>query len=1486
MVLVKNNLHFNYFDLPKAILDIIYMKVPQPFQHFKQGLFRLFFLFAILFLSFCNSYAQPRIVWDTTYGGSGTDIGQKIARIPGGFIAVSHCGSSNFNVLAATDPDGSGHHGADDFWIKKLNDNGQIIWQNSLGGLGTEVATSVAPTADGGYIIAGYLGFMGSASATGDVGVPDADLTGLQGGADIWVVKLSAAGIMQWHNIIGGSAIDMAYEVIQTSDGGYLVVGESFSTDKDALAVLDADGSGNHGMVDIIVVKLRANGTIQWRNLLGGSKIDFGASCVEVANGYLIAGASNSTNGDLALPDVDGTPTHGSNYDYWVVKLDFNGNQLWDNAIGGSGIDRLNGLIATTDGNFVLIGRGESFNNGDAAPALDVDGLSHGVNPDFWAVKINPAGGIIWRNHIGTLDWDEIQSASIACDGGIILSGYSLNVAANGDKTMANPNGNRCPWLVKLNNAGKIEWDYAYASAGPSYDGPNHVTTSPMTRDYYVIVDSIGGDYFVLTTSQNQAGANKTAPNKGSFDSWLLKFTFELNADFKSDTACFGTPTQFTDLSTFTNIKPLPIYSWNFGDAASGGLNTSNAKNPTHTFTAPGTYTVTQIIQYECKYDTILKTALVPLPPTVNFSNYSVCNGSSVILSPIVNPPGGTFLWSPGGQNTSSISVSPGTKTTYSVVYTDLSSGCANSAATTVAVNPVPLLNISSQSNVLCNGGETGAATVNAANGLAPFTYAWNPGAQLTAAATGLSAQTYSATVTDNNGCSSIITATITEPTLLQAFIPAKNNIICYAGNTGWATAAGLGGIAPYTYAWSGIPSQTTQTATNLIAGTYSVSITDKNGCTALNSTNITQAPAITATVTVLNNPLCNGDATGVLSLTLSNGNSPYTYKWSPGAHSTANITGLTANAYSVSVVDVNGCTAESSANITAPPLLTMALSSTPDYCQSSNGTITILPAGGNGAYTFNWNPSNQITSTATGLSAGTYTATLTDNNGCSTTSAMAVIPIAVDTLLFSSITNARCNDSCDGSATLQLSGTANGPYNYSWNTVPPQNSLTATGLCAGTFVLTVSDVSGCADTMSVFISEPSLLKATLTSTSTLCYGDNTGTASVSTSGGTPNYSYSWDDGQIAAIATGFAAGTHSVTVTDNNGCSTTQTIQVIDAHLLVVNIIPSVAICEGQQATLNSNVLGGTPAYNYLWNTGQNMAGINTISLTVNSVYSLTVTDNNGCTAYAVTQVTVNPLPIVNFTSDGTAGCKPLCINFTNTTATTQTQAWNFGDAGSSTQANPNHCFTQTGSFNIRLTVTDNNGCSNSITQNNYIIVHPNPVASFTATPQSVSILNPIVYFTANPTGVIAWNWSFGDALGSSSIDQNTYYTYSDTGNYSVRLIVVNEFGCRDTADEFVRISPDFVLYVPNTFTPNGDGNNEEFIPMGMGVDMEKYEFYIYDRWGSQVFKSTNPLIGWDGRANGGKNIAQQDVYVWKVITTDVYGKSHRYEGHINLLK
>ncbi len=836
-----------------------------------------------------------------------------------------------------------------------------------------------------------------------------------------------------------------------------------------------------------------------------------------------------------------------------------------------------------------------------------------------------------------------------------------------------------------------------------------------------------------------------------------------------------------------------------------------------------------------------------------------------------------TYSWS-NAQN--GALVSGLAANTYTATVID-NNGCSLSQAIVVLAMVSDTLQIVSLNNVSCNGVCDGSATLQlsgVANG--PYVYTWSNG-QTNLAATSLCAGVHTCSVTDAVGCVSTKQITITQPSILTASISAQTNVLCNGNNTGNATVVAAGGSPNYTYSWSN--AQTGTTTNNLTANTFSVIVSDNNGCTVQATVTITEPPVLSLTLTATD-LLCNGISTGQVNSNVQGGVPNYTYSWS-NTTITNNISSLAAGGYSLTVTDNNGCTVQSSMILTQPIAITLTVTSTPDHCNLSDGTATVSANGGTGSYTYSWSNTSQTRNNITGLPAGVYTITVTDNNQCTQSTTVNVLPMQADTLQLVSISNTSCNNNCDGIATLQLSGVLNVPYNYNWNTIPTQNSLTATGLCAGMYSCTVTDVNGCKDSMTVSISQPAALSATLSATSTLCYGDNTGTATVTNViGGTPNYGYSWNNNQLNANAIALTAGTYTVIITDNNNCSIAQIVQVNDAPQLLVNIPPPVEICAGQQATVNSNVAGGTPNYNYSWNTGQNTNGINPFLNQITN-FTITVTDNNGCIAQAITQVTVNALPVVSFSSDITEGCAPLCVNFNNTTTNSQSQVWSFGDGSGSTLNAPYHCFMQAGAYNITLAVTDNKGCIDSLTRNNYINVYPNPTADFQVYPNP-SAVNTIINFIDKSVGATAWNWSFGDAINSSSNLQNATFVYTDSGYYQIRLIVINGFGCSDTSVQLLFIEPEFLFYIPNTFTPNGDGLNDIFAPSLFGIENETFEFYIFDRWGNKIFESNSSTIGWNGVANNGSEIAQQDTYVWLIKLKDIKGSRHKYVGHVNLIK
>jgi gliding motility-associated-like protein len=284
-----------------------------------------------------------------------------------------------------------------------------------------------------------------------------------------------------------------------------------------------------------------------------------------------------------------------------------------------------------------------------------------------------------------------------------------------------------------------------------------------------------------------------------------------------------------------------------------------------------------------------------------------------------------------------------------------------------------------------------------------------------------------------------------------------------------------------------------------------------------------------------------------------------------------------------------------------------------------------------------------------------------------------------------------------------------------------------------------------------------------------------------------------------------------------------------------------------------------------------------------------VSTTDINGCLAADDTViVTVNALPIVSFAPDITNGCSPVCVSFTNQTMNASSCTWDFGDMNSSTAPNPNHCFSTPGIYDVTLYVTDNNGCTDSLTQFNLIEVYRWTVADFVTTPQPPYLTGTTLFFNDMSTDATMWMWNFGDVLNSTSQLQNPSFSYDKPDTYIVTLIASNINGCSDTVSHTVRIDAPFDFYVPEAFTPNGDNLNEVFIPQGIGYnDSEGYEMTIYDRWGTVLFKSKNPAIGWDGRSVNGSDIVPQGVYVWTITVYSIFNNiRHSYTGHVTILK
>ncbi|MBL7719539.1 MAG: gliding motility-associated C-terminal domain-containing protein [Flavipsychrobacter sp.] len=665
----------------------------------------------------------------------------------------------------------------------------------------------------------------------------------------------------------------------------------------------------------------------------------------------------------------------------------------------------------------------------------------------------------------------------------------------------------------------------------------------------------------------------------------------------------------------------------------------------------------------------------------VNVLCYNAANGTAT-----ANPYGGlppyTYLWSNGQTTQTASGLAPGT---YTCTVTD---ALSNSATVTVTItqpgSPVAG-SISSTSPATC-GQQNGSATVTVSGGVPGYLYQWQPYGGNSATASGLAGGTYTCTVADANGCLDTAVAVITQTpafTLTTAVVNPNCN-----GGTGTATVTPSGGTQPFTYLWSN--GQTTQTATALPAGNYSVTVTDANGCTATVSVVLVQPPPLTLVTTNLQTINCHGYATAIISCGPMGGTGPYSYLWSNGQTSQT-VSGLGGGNYSVTVTDSKGCTYTAYVTLTQPPPLVLTTTSvTATSCAQNNGSATVSATGGTPGYTYSWAPYGGTSTTAANLGPGVYVVTVTDDLGCIDTVHVTVPTSTPLSVSLTSSANVSCYGQNNGSASVSVSGGTQ-PYVYNWSNGATTASVS--GLAPGVYSLTVTDANGCAGSLSVTITGPTLLNASVNSvTYPSCNGLNTGSAGVTVTGGTPQYIYLWNNGQTTPIATGLAAGSYTVTVTDANGCTDTAHALVSQPPALTAAISSMAdATCSQNNGWATATPSGGTGPYTYLWSNGQTTPTITGLSA---GTYTVTITDHHNCTATATVQVSQSAALTLQVAADDIS-CHGLSDGAAAVTVSTGTQPYTYSWSNGGTTAGISGLAA--GSYTLQ--VTDAIGCPGSAT-------------------------------------------------------------------------------------------------------------------------------------------------------------------------------------------
>lgn len=1009
-------------------------------------------------------------------------------------------------------------------------------------------------------------------------------------------------------------------------------------------------------------------------------------------------------------------------------------------------------------------------------------------------------------------------------------------------------------------------------------------------------------------------------------------YVISVTVDSQSNVSCVGAGDGSVSVHVNGGIPPYS-YSLNGLPYQSSG---------TFTGLVAGSYTVIGRDSKGCTETAVV--TIAPPPPftvVVDSVNNVLCNGSAtgnIYISVTGGTTPFTFAWNDVNSSVTEDLIGVGGGT-YTVVVTD-SRGCVTNGSAVVTEPFALYLNVASYNDLLCAGDSSGAIDITANGGIPPYSYVWNDvNNSTTEDLYNLELGSYSATVTDANGCVATITQVIAEPAAIVANF-VVTDVSCFGGSTGAVNLSVTGGTPSYTYLWSTFA--TSEDLSNVRGGTYNVIISDNNGCQFAQSVVVDEPTQLVLSTNVTQTSCFNTNDASI-DLTVSGGVSPYTYLWSNG-QTTEDLSGLGGGVYSVTVTDANGCTAVTTAIIVVPTPINASFIVKHPLCNGdANGSIDLIPSGGAYPYTFVWN-SGQVTEDLATIGDGTYIVTITDSRGCSrvdsaelvepgaiftsgfiknvscngnkdgfvditayggtlpyyftwsngpTTedvgglegndyyvtvtdangcNAVSLYVVAEPAPLFVQLvaTNVSCFGSCDGTVAVVPSGGSK-PYEYLWNNF--SNDSLQTGVCAGQYTLLLTDSNGCHIMDTITVGQPAELLLNATVTNVFCNGANTGSISLAVTGGTPNYTINWSNGQTGPVASGLFAGTYSVTVTDARGCVKTGTFDVEENPGMHTTVsIYSPTCFDGNNAFVSVSVTGGLPPYIYNWSTSPSQLGATATNLTAGT-YVLTVTDANNCSATVLSTVN-NPLPITIETSATNSRCSNASTGTVTASATGGKAPYTYELNGIVQVSN---VFTNLSPGDYALVVRDANGCEATEV---FTISSPNPLTVDLVAPQIVILQGmkvPLLANTSEP--VVNYTWSpLSDDNGNRIFDfngcadsttcKNPYISPKLTTVFTVQVMNADSCFASDTVTIIVESEPK--AFIPSAFSPNDDGRNDRFQFDILGA--ETIDIEIYDRWGHLIYADkaqpngidNTASYGWDGKING--TVAPFDTYVWQM--------------------
>ncbi len=1213
----------------------------------------------------------------------------------------------------------------------------QSEFQKFYGGPQDDEGRSMQITNDGNLILAGVTDGSGA------------------GNQDILVVKSDQDGNPIWSKTYGGSADDFPRAIIQTSDQGYAILGSTFSF-----------GAGDE---DVYLIKTDASGNVQWSKAYGGTAQERGFTILQTPdNGFIIGGSTETfTNG---------------NYDAYILKTDANGNTEWTTAMGGGMGDSCFNIQIDYDGGYIFTGAQYSYGAG-------------GVG--FWLVKLSSAGVVLWAKTYGGSNQEHARIVRLTPDGGYLMIGHTNTWGAGGWDII----------LMKTDSGGNLEWSKVYGGSGNDFVGEviltndNGILLASYSESY-----GVGRDILLIKTDIN--GNIEWSKNYGFDGDDIMPFGSQNSIVQNGSGAYFligkaGIGQLGNSDMVLFKISENGNSSCNFNDVSPNIITVSPVTGDIDI--PPDNNSNTAVAATQVGDPTILVEDYCT-PPIADFFNNDtiICVGTCIdFIDESLNNPT-NWEWSfPGGTPSASNSQNPqnicyNTPGTYEVQLIVSNSIGADTATQTIVVNDAPTATLSG-SGFFCAEDSNPQVTLTVTfTGSGPWDLVYSYNGSPQAPITGINDNPYELIVSEagnyalnsveNASCPGTVdgSSVVTSIDIELSVVP--EDIACNGGNNGSIDLTVTGGNPQYLYQWSN--NANTEDLSNLSAGTYSVTVSDTNGCSETISTSITEpSEALTAEIEISNPVNCYGGNDGTLDLSVQGGTQNYSYFWSNGS-TLEDPSQLSADDYTVTITDANDCTFSVSITLTQPEAMVLNIELLQDVsCNNgNNGAVDLTVIGGVQPYSYSWSGVGGNQEDPDNLTAGNYNVIVTDANDCTVEGNISINEPSAILLIVNEINGVDCNNPNGGAADLTVEGGTPG-YLYQWSNGSTEED--PFGLNAGAYTITVTDANDCSEIATVIITENTTppTAIAITEGEINCDG-NSAIINGSFSSGNGPISFEWLDNNGNTISTLSItsvdiSGIYTLIVTDlSNGC-TAETTATVDQENDIPVAVPKVSgilTCAVTTVTLDASNSTGIGTLAYQWLDSNNNVISDQISFDINTPgdFILIVSDlDNGCSAEELIVVDQNIIaPVADATTSGPLTCVQNTSTLDGSGSSgngTITYEW-FDDSNNSLGVNSTLDVNTPG--DITLVVTDvDNGCTASID----ITVDENTIApdalaqvQETLTCSTVDVL--VEGNGSSGNGTLEYDWQFG----GNTISDNTDITVSEPGIY-ILIVTDTGNGCTD---------------------------------------------------------------------------------------------------------